>query len=78
MDSDFNTPSAPTDGNGLDRVELLTRFLGPDLCRKLGVFRVPEGFKLSVVIPAYNEVKTIARVVERVRARGCPARCDCR
>jgi glycosyltransferase involved in cell wall biosynthesis len=57
---------------GMDRVELLTRFLGSDLCRKLGIYRVPADFKLSVVIPVYNEVRTLAKVLDRVRATGLP------
>lgn len=56
----------------LERVELLTRLLGGELCRKLGIFRIPAGFKLSVVIPVYNEVRTLTKVVERVRSTGLP------
>jgi len=56
----------------IDRVELLERLLGPDLCRRLGIFRIPAGFRLSVVIPVYNEVKTLERVVQRVRAASIP------
>lgn len=56
----------------IGRVELLQQFLGTELCRQLGIFQLPEGFKLSVVIPAYNEVKTIERVIERVRATLLP------
>ena len=52
------------------RIELLMRVLGPELCRKLGIYRVPADFKLSVVIPVYNEVRTLATVVQRVRATG--------
>lgn len=54
------------------RVELLQRLLGPDLCRSLGVYRLPDGFLLSVVIPVYNEVGTLGEVVRRVRATGIP------
>jgi glycosyltransferase involved in cell wall biosynthesis len=56
----------------LDRVEILQRLLGAELCRKLGIFRIPEGFKLSVVIPVYNEIRTLAKVIERVRATRLP------
>ncbi|MBX7165834.1 MAG: glycosyltransferase family 2 protein [Pirellulales bacterium] len=55
-----------------ERVELLERLLGHDLCRRLGVFRLPEGFRLSVVIPVYNEVATLGELVERVRGSGVP------
>jgi glycosyltransferase involved in cell wall biosynthesis len=33
---------------------------------------LPEGFRLSVVIPVYNEAQTIVTVIERVRAVGLP------
>jgi glycosyltransferase involved in cell wall biosynthesis len=56
----------------IDRIELLQRVLGVELCRRLGVYRIPEGFKLSVVIPVYNEVKTLERVIERVRGAKLP------
>ena len=54
------------------RIEILQRLLGPELCRKLGIFRLPADFKLSVVIPVYNEIRTLAKVIERVRSTGLP------
>ena len=42
--------------------------LGEPICRKLGVFRIPESLTLSVVIPVYNERKTIHEILRRVRA----------
>lgn len=57
-----------------DRIALLEQLLGKSLCRKLGVYRLPEKFLLSVVIPVYNEVHTVAQVVERVR--NCAVRCE--
>jgi glycosyltransferase involved in cell wall biosynthesis len=56
----------------LDRVDVLQRLLGKELSRKLGVYRLPEGFRLSVVIPVYNEIRTLAQVIERVRATKLP------
>jgi glycosyltransferase involved in cell wall biosynthesis len=56
----------------LDRVEILHRLLGPELCRKLGIFRLPDDFRLSVVIPVYNEIRTLAKVIDRVRATRLP------
>jgi glycosyltransferase involved in cell wall biosynthesis len=56
----------------LDRNEILERLLGAELCRKLGIVRLPEGFKLSVVMPVYNEIRTLPQVIERVRATGLP------
>src|SRR4051812_20945293 len=55
-----------------DRVDLLERLLGGELCRRLGIFRLPPGFKLSVVMPVYNEIRTLAKVIERVRSTGLP------
>jgi glycosyltransferase involved in cell wall biosynthesis len=52
------------------RIELLESLLGSAACRKLGIYRLPENFVLSVVVPVYNEVKTLAAVVERIRACG--------
>ncbi len=56
----------------LDRTELLQRLLGSAVCRKLGIYKLPEKFKLSVVVPIYNERATIADVVERIRHCGVP------
>lgn len=55
-----------------DRVELLYLLLGADVCRRIGIYRIPAGFRLSVIIPVYNEATTIAEVVARVRATGLP------
>lgn len=40
---------------------------GDAACRKMGVFRIPDGFKLSVVIPVYNEERWVREIVRRVR-----------
>jgi hypothetical protein len=42
-------PEGPAERN--ERVELLQRLLGVPACRQLGIYPIPEGFKLSVVIP---------------------------
>ena len=60
---------------GLDepaRIELLEKLLGENACRRLGIYALPPQFRLSVVIPVYNEVDTVAEVVARVRACGVP------
>lgn len=49
----------------LDR---LARLLGPGVLRQLGVYKLPTTFKLSVVIPVYNERGTVAELVRRVQA----------
>ena len=50
-----------------NRFEKLRELLGKDACRALGVYPVPPDFLLSVVIPAYNEGKTIDRIIKRVQ-----------
>ncbi len=54
------------------RLELLEAMLGKASCRRLGIYRLPEDFLLSVVIPVYNEVNTLATVIDRVRKTGIP------
>jgi len=56
----------------LDRTALIESVLGAELCRKLGIFRLPPEFKLSVVMPVYNEIRTLARVIQRLRATELP------
>lgn len=46
--------------------------LTEDVCRRLGIFAIPNDFRLSVVIPVYNEVNTVIQVIERVRATKLP------
>src|SRR5262245_17358439 len=70
LDAAHDDQSAPTKGS--DRVEILQRLLGADLARKLGIFRLPTSFKLSVVMPVYNEIRTLAQVIDRVRATRLP------
>ena len=55
------------------RKELLLRLLGPAAARQLGIYRLPDGFVLSVVIPIYNERNTVLEVVRRVLARSSAA-----
>jgi glycosyltransferase involved in cell wall biosynthesis len=51
-----------------ERREWLIETLGETFCRKLGVYRIPSSLVLSVVIPVYNERKTIHEILRRVRA----------
>lgn len=46
----------------------LKRTLGEITCRQLGLYAIPDDFLLSVVIPVYNEERTLETLVERVRA----------
>jgi glycosyltransferase involved in cell wall biosynthesis len=50
------------------RRDWLIQVLGEPFCRKLGICPIPDDLTLSVVIPVYNEKKTIQEILRRVRA----------
>src|SRR5579883_1694787 len=54
------------------RYPVLRRLLGEAACRKLGIYPIPPGFKLSVVIPVYNEERWLAELVRRVQVVPIP------
>jgi glycosyltransferase involved in cell wall biosynthesis len=54
------------------RVEVLHKLLGEGACRQIGIYPLPTGFKLSVVIPVYNEERWLAELVRRVQAVPIP------
>ena len=56
-----------------ENIEFLERLLGKAVCRRLGIYRLPPGFLLSVVIPVFNEAGTVDEVVRRVRGCGIPS-----
>jgi len=86
MPEPFPSPSASEDSSDLvrrwtellageepvDRIALCEALFGVAACRQLGIYRIPAGFRLSVVIPVYNEVATLAQLVERVHNCGLP------
>jgi glycosyltransferase involved in cell wall biosynthesis len=47
---------------------VLRQRLGEGICRRLGIYAIPSGSLLSVVIPVYNERHTLMDLVNRVRA----------
>src|SRR5208337_4014482 len=51
-----------------ERTQLLQCLLGEGACRQLGIYPIPKDFKLSVVIPVYNERQWIRELVRRVEA----------
>jgi glycosyltransferase involved in cell wall biosynthesis len=55
-----------------ERVELLQRLLGDTASRQVGLYPIPAGFKLSVVIPVYNEERWIEEVLRRVQTVEIP------
>jgi len=56
------------------RIGVLEQLLGVAVCRRLGIYPLPEGFLLSVVVPVFNERSTIAEVIRRVR--DCDIPCE--
>jgi glycosyltransferase involved in cell wall biosynthesis len=54
------------------RVAILHQLLGEAACRQIGIYPIPTGFKLSVVIPVYNEERWLAELVRRVQAVEIP------
>lgn len=50
-----------------DWYESLKLVLGESGCRQLGFYRLPPEFLLTVVIPVYNERKTLPTLLDRVR-----------
>jgi glycosyltransferase involved in cell wall biosynthesis len=53
-------------------VDQCERTVGREATERMAIYSLPAGFRLSVVIPVFNEVTTVHRVVERVRATGLP------
>ncbi len=51
-----------------DWYDQLAARLGPVTCRQLGFYAIPSDLTLSVVIPVYNEERTLMSLVDRVRA----------
>ena len=54
------------------RLSVLEKLLGEGACRHIGVFPLPTGFKLSVVIPVFNEERWLAELVRRVQVVPIP------
>ena len=48
--------------------EQQSKTIGDFACRQLGFYVIPPELKLSVVIPVYNEEKTLRLLVDRVRS----------
>ncbi|HTK74372.1 MAG TPA: glycosyltransferase family 2 protein [Gemmataceae bacterium] len=78
----YPKPPADADGVHLNRqierlppaakLDMARNLLGESTCRQIGLYPVPDGFKLSVVIPVYNEVQWLPEVLRRVRAVPIP------
>jgi glycosyltransferase involved in cell wall biosynthesis len=66
--------TASQSGASFDAVDFAEKLFGVAFCRRLGIYRLPPGFLLSVVMPVFNEVATIEEVIRRVRA--CQVPCE--
>jgi glycosyltransferase involved in cell wall biosynthesis len=48
--------------------QTLKSLLGEGACRQLGFYAVPDEFRLSVVVPVFNERQTLPEILDRIRA----------
>jgi glycosyltransferase involved in cell wall biosynthesis len=62
----------PADVTGRPTLQQWHAWLGEGVCRHLGIYPVPQGLRLSVVIPVYNEQATIGELIRRVRSVPIP------
>lgn len=46
--------------------------LDADTRRELGIYPLPDGLRISVVVPVYNEKTTVTEIVRRIRAVPIP------
>ena len=46
----------------------LRKTLGDVVCREMGIYAIPDHWRISVVMPIYNERDTIRTVIDRVKA----------
>ena len=53
-------------------VHLLQQLLTPTVCRRLGLYPIPDDFLLSVIVPVFNEVQTVTKLVDHVLAVPIP------
>lgn len=70
-------PQGPICVPGADAAELAAinegvEVLGDDALAQLGGFRLPAGFRLSVVVPVFNELQHIDEIIRRVHATPVP------
>lgn len=71
-DGDENATHSPLRHFDTAWVENISAILGPDACRRLAIFSLPDGFRLTVLVPVYNECDTVGNVMRRLRQTGLP------
>lgn len=47
-------------------------WLGEAVCRQLGLYPIPAGLRLSVIVPVYNEKDTVREIIRRISAVRIP------
>ena len=63
---------APVDRPTEPTLDQMRRWLGEGASRRLGLYHLPPEFRVSVVVPVYNERKTLEEIIRRVRAVPIP------
>ena len=56
----------------LPSYDQVVKLLGAGVCKRLGIYPIPDDLMLSVVIPVYNECHTLHLILEKVRAVPIP------
>ena len=64
MSAQTSYETIPPNQQQLDQIE---QMLGTQAFRSLGLYRVPDDFVLSVVVPIFNEIETVEEVFRRIR-----------
>ena len=77
MTHSTNRPPCPLcdsseDGSQALSADQARKLLGPRVSRRLGLYPIPPGFRLSVVMPVFNERSTIEEILRRVREEPIP------
>ena len=65
INSELDLDSRPYSKAWYDKIKSI---LGETACRQMGIYAIPDDFVLSVVIPIYNEERTLRTLIDRVRA----------
>ena len=77
MTHSTNRPPCPLCDSSEDVSQTLSadqarKLLGPRASRRLGLYPIPPGFRLSVVMPVFNERSTLEEILRRVREEPIP------
>ncbi len=55
-----------------DYVDQMRALLGESVCRQLAIYELPAEFRLTVIVPVFNESGTVSGTVLRLRETGMP------